>query len=214
MNVLIPVLVMLCSFTSATLAETNREESVHLIIAADQSQSMNGSATPSWADVQRTVLREYFEQYSVRCQILHVDYIGWGQTVQPSVHAVLTSAGAAKSFAEVMNRTSHNGLGGTSHILGIMAAANLVTEDFDRVVMIFTTDEGAGFATRTDLKNLIPPNVEFIGISLGTEHASRYLEQSVVPENGLHYHANSPTELKAVLTNTLDTLGFDRCMAS
>ena len=127
---------------------------------------------------------------------------------------VLRTNNDGKNFSDLVNELSYVNLEGTIQHLGMMGALSLVTGEYDRTIIIFTSDEYVASEKDAELWKLVPKTVEFVGISLGTEGVRNYFDRHIVPQNGKHYHAYSTKEFGEILYSVFDELGFDHCMAS
>ncbi len=215
MKLLLIALTLCCSLFFSTVAPAEKnEQKVHLIYAGDQSGSMLMSHKPSWLSAQRHFLTEYFSGYSKRCQELHVDYIAWGSEPLPPLSVVLRTNNDGNEFSELLDVLLHRNLQSTIQHKAMLAAVSLVTQNFDRTIIIFTSDEFVASEKDAELWKLVPENVEFIGIALGSNGVRDYFEQHIVPANGKLYHAGSTKEFGEILYSIFDELAFDHCLAS
>ncbi|MBY0537800.1 hypothetical protein K2P47_00190 [Patescibacteria group bacterium] len=217
MKILLAALALTCFLTTPLKGNASEPEyKVHVIYAGDQSASMRLSHHPSWMNAQQTFLAQYFNNYQSRCQELHIDYVGWGTEALPPLRTVLRSNVDGKNFSSLLVNLTFQNMQGTAQHKGMLHALSWVADGYDRTIIIFVSDEYLGGEKDAGLWELVPPHVELVGISLGSDSVAGYFKRHIVPPtvNGRHYHASTIREFEKILYHVFDGLGYDHCPAS
>lgn len=206
-----------CFLTTTSFADSkNYEYKIHVIYAGDQSGSMR-KGHPAWLYIQQFYLTQYFSEFSGRCQEIHFDYVGWGTDALPPLRTVLRTNADGKELSGLLYQLTYQNLEATVQDKGMLKALSLIdTENYDRTIVIFVSDEYIANEDGAELWKLVPADVELIGISLGSDSVYGYFMRHIVPPtaNGKHYHASTKSEFGQILYEVFDGLGFDHCPAT
>lgn len=108
-------------------AYSNTENNVLVRIVYDQSESMYQNSAANWRKAGADFFRNYFNQYSLRCQTVTVDYIAWGTDPFPPIQRRLSSYQQSNDLAEMLYVMSGANLEGTNPRDAMMQANNFAS---------------------------------------------------------------------------------------
>ena len=205
---------MFCVMFLVNPAKSETENNVHVIIAYDLSWSIHANPSANWAKAGGRFFNEYFEDYVMRCQTITIDYIGWGTSPFPPIQRRLSDNVKSKDFGNMLFAMSAINMEATNPRDAMIAANSIVTQNFDRTIIIFLTDADIMGERHSRLGEMVSPSTQFFGISLGSNASFTYMSAHIIPKHGQHFHANTTKEFNKTMRDILDEIGYEHCMAS
>ncbi len=215
MKVVFAALALTCSllFSLPTRAEETLNK-LHLIISWDMSGSMRTNGPVDWTRAGADFFNEYFSNYHHRCQVVTVDMISWGLQSLPPVHIELKTRDESDLLADYASKLTRFKHDGTSPRVGMLYANSYVAPGYNKTVILFVSDSGINGEGNSELWHLVEPTTEFYGISLSDSLSRNYVANHIVPQHGRHFHAETESHFRDILTMILDDLGQDNCPTS
>lgn len=195
-------------------AYSNTENNVLVRIVYDQSESMLKNPAANWSKTGADFFRNYFNHYSLRCQIVTIDYVAWGTNAYPPIQRRLSSYQQSNDLAKMLYVMSGANLEGTNPRDAMLHANNFVPDGYDRAIIIFVTDVDFVGEKHSGLGALVSKRTQFFGISLGGNASYEYMSRHLIPKHGQHFHANTTKEFNKSMSGILDEIGYEHCMAS
>ncbi len=195
-------------------AKSEPENNVHVIIAYDLSRSIHVNPSANWAKAGGRFFNEYFDEYVLRCQTITIDFIGWGTNPFPPIQRRLSDNVKSTDFGNMLFAMSALNMEATNPRDAMIAANSIVTQNFDRTIIIFLTDADFMGERHSRLGEMVSPSTQFFGISLGSRASFTYMSAHIVPKHGQHFHANTIKVFNQTMRDILDDIGYEHCMAS
>ena len=175
---------------------------------------MHKNPAANWAKAGANFFLEYFNQYSLRCQTITIDYVAWGTNSLPPIQRRLSSYQQSNDLAKMIFVMSGANMEGTNPYDAMLNANNFVPDGYDRIIIVFVTDVEFVGEKNSGLGELVSPTTQFFGVSLGSNASYSYMSRHLIPKHGQHFHANTTKEFNNTMSDILDEIGYEHCMAS
>jgi hypothetical protein len=170
----------------------------HLIIMADQSQSMYQA---QFGDInyQREGILEALRDYHIRCNNIRITYVSWGKETSPPLVGYLTGRTPTALLASI-DEESRYSLSDTKHLLAWQEAVRLVRADEQTAIVYLTNEAGEPIYGEVLHGGML------LKVAVLSEDALDYLRYEFLPQEESAVFAQSVEDIAAAIHTALQSV--------